>query len=396
MDIDHPVIVDGEPIVVEQRQNPARYCSSDNKIAYDLPGCFHPNLTPFAHLDSFCMFSNYAMPPLDTFVCEFMAYFFWSVNEMVAQHLTEVYKLPGIPNYVMRHNANKSLSPLALELLQKNFETSMILLQEKNAKFHSVAAELADISDETAELAGENDSELARRLVEATSDLVISAFFTILARVYLGRRLVKPETLETYDMREDALVKMAAELLTCNNHTERRVVFDRYAEEQIASMLVKNVYDEGVQRFLESPEAFEKEDKDSISKMGPVYIVPTVRRFFEDLVVHTIYLIASPDYLLSMCTIQHLHAKKTSNTVVKQPTGAKRRLEEDEDVEDTKIEISAEKASAPETPLKWFMGVRAEQDEKAPSPPENNDLLLRRGVEFENFRRMIQDLLNKL
>lgn len=404
--------VDGTTMVVGQQPNPAKYCSCDRKISYTLPGCFHPSITPFTLVESFCVFSNYSLPPLDTFVCEFMAYFFWSVNEMVAQHLTNVADLPGIPAYVHHTNINPALAPEELDCLQENFSKAMWLLQDKNAVFHSVAAELADVPDASStvansELNSEQEELLARRLVEATSDLVIAAFFTILARVYLGRRLVKPDSLESYDLKDDALVKMAGELLACKSHSERKAVFERHADEQMPSMLVKNVYDENVQEYLAALDSAADDGEKSALKLScPLYIIPTVRRFFEDLVIHTIYLISSPDYLLSMCTIQSLHtAANTStdkpNNIVLKPTCAKRRLDQTDDSDDTatseKRSSDAKDQEASETtPLKWFVGAQAEKAEQSGCTTDTTDLLFRRGGEFEQFRKMITDLLDKL
>ena len=377
--IDIPTInLEGESLTAGRNQNPSEFRTCDNKISYVLPGCFHPQLTPFSHIESFCVFNNYAMPLLDTFVCEFMAYYFWSLSEMIAHHLTNVYDLAGVKNYVAHHNINNELPPDALIALQESFSTNTLLLQEKNATFHQIAARLMNRVDDTdtdAATANNIDDESeAANLLHASTDLVIATFFTMLARVYIARFIRKPELLAPIDAQSDPLIKMAYDLIKCTTHKERRAVYLQYSNEQFTSMLVKNLYDDNVQELLET-------STDLASSDVPLYVIPTIGRFFEDLVVHTVYLIASPKYLDSMSAIQNLFNNRPT-------TGVKRKHTNSAESDDT-------------TALQWFVSSRAKCDENAgnkmecSAPETSTDLLTRRGVEYEIFRKLIDEVLNK-
>ncbi len=396
-------------------QKPENCGTTDSLLTFTHKGCFHCDLTIDMVVKNFCTFYMYNLPPFDSFECEFLYYFLYSLSE--CQNMCHKCISNATHYYVHRlkrldMKESISLDPESAHLAAlhiKNMERLDLIHTQYSQKALYCASKYNEGHAQDAANVEEFEKDQSE-LLECTIRMIIELFFSTAAKIYLARRVINPESIK---QNESPFVEMAREIFEGGLTTERVNSLNKRACEKISNLAVKNLHEANVAKYLTVGDTMSSEERSKLLDSKTLYTPPSLKYFAMDILTYSVYLFLQPDCVLAMLQLNKSNfnsnpinnaLKKTEQTSMETEYQGK-----DQEKDQEKGETDRPKKRALEdedddndgnTPLNWFIDMRPENDVQEAAQNDKAVKKCQQVIEhridlFKRISTMIEDILAK-
>lgn len=378
--------------------------STDGKVGYSNPGCFHRHLTAFHYVDSFTSFNSYTIPAPGSFEFEFFHYFVAFSSELFSLQYTY---FPGLDHFPEAKITNQSISAEQVNALKNGYENTLKIMYEKYAQYKEAISEYDSLTDEKiveeiqeTEAKAEAEGEVLPPSALETSglELLITCFNHILVRIFVARTFKDQDLAASLGSR---MANYAEALLAATSFKEQVAVFKHFELEPIPTLPKKNIFDMNVFAYIEA-KMKNIPDDEAFKLLGssPLYMPATISDIFFDLVVYVYNVITRPEYTDALVQMNEQFVSEIPEIKKAQAEIARANLKLYEefkkqgevDLEDEEFTKSLNPPATnlnTDNALKWFMSKTANEYDNG---HVDDDPYMRHNT-YNIIRRMIEEIL---